>query len=213
MHRVLLMKQENLNELIVKRLDMDFEKYFYSKLWIVLVVVLLIFCVIDLILFFQGEKLGFSVSLLCLGVIVIIYLPILYLSKISEAKKNSLVGLMIKSDGFVLEYKNGYQKQINVSDIKKVFVDIKFGKFSRAYASIYTSDEKILFDTGMIKNFYSFLKYLKVKGVNLEYSNKIVEFDVNGATTNPQKHNLKCFFMGILVVVLYFFCLWLISKN
>lgn len=207
------MKQENSNKLIDQRLDMDFEKYFYSKVWIVFVVVLLIFFAIDLMLFLQGEKLGFSVSLIYLGVIVIIYMPIMYLSKIAIAKKNSLVGMMFKSDSFILEYKNGYQKQINISDIKKVFVDINYGKFSRAYASIYTPDEKTLFDTGMIKNFFSFLKYLKVKGVNLEYSNKIVEFDANGATTNPKKHNLKCFFMGILIVVLYYFCLWLISKN
>ena len=207
------MIQENMNELIGKRLDMDFEKHFYSKyVWIVFGVVFLIFSGLDLILFLQGEKLGYSLSLICLGMIVFIYVPVIYLSKLAEAK-NPLSWLTLNNDSLLFEYRNGFQKEINVSDIEKVFIDIAYGKRSVAFATIYTHNEKTIIQTSMFKNFFIFLSYLKGKNLDIQYSNKIVEYDINDTLKNPKIARLKGFLIGFLVVFLYvFLCVWF-SKH
>ena len=213
MHRGLLMTQESLNEFIGQKLDMDFEKHFYSKyIWIVFGVVFLVFSGLDLIFFLQGEKLGYSLSLLSLGMIIFLFIPIMYLSKLAEPK-NPLSWLTLNNDSFIFEYRNGFQKEINVTDIEKVFIDIAYGKHSVAFATIYTHNEKTIIQTSMFKNFFRFLAYLKDKNLDIQYSNKFVEYDVNDMLKNPKEARLKGFLIGFLIVFLYvFLCAWF-SKH
>lgn len=202
------MMQENLNELSEKKLDLDISRHFYPAAGISLIIVFLIFGCLDLYFYFQGEKLGFSLSLLTIC-IIFVFIPILYLSKMVEPK-NPLSWLILNDNYFVLEYKNGYQKQINVSDIEKVSVDIIYGKPGVCYVSIFTPKERTLLETSMFRNIFQFFTYLNDRNIDIEYSNKIVEVDVKAAIKNPKKHQLLGMLLGIFIAVLFIILLfWL----
>lgn len=190
------MKEDNINLILGKELDLDGNRKVTKFMAIFLLVSCFGLLVGDLFKFFYAHQIDFILSLTFMGVIIFLVIPCYFLGKMAE-NKNPPTTLVINENNFAIIYKNGFTRVINFEDISNVYLDIKYGRISCAYLTVRTNSEKIIVETICVGTIMTLVKFLKFHNVAIDYSNTLVKSDVEQVSNNTLFYKIWMFILLI----------------
>lgn len=210
MLRELLMKQENLNKLIGKKLKL----FSMTNKIIFFLIAITFFSMLYVVnnQYFMYHSFKIVFSFVAYVVAIIIY------SLVCSHENSSLV---LNPDNFVINYREGVKKIILILAITEIFIDSSFvfrrGYIDRGFVAIKmtvkTNNEEVFIQTCNIDTIVKFVSYLESKGIVVKYINDSIKRIIKNFNVNSFSIAKFIYYVVIGGFILLLICCAILAGN